>query len=123
MIDNVLVDDGPAAAEGEDEEKPEDKPDKPDETQEKKSSIVVDVTDANINDFTIEDVVMPMVGHDVNLPKNEDLKKIIIDIMKADGITLDNFAKLAANDCISASGSYRKIVAKPEDVWFDVVEM
>ena len=79
----MLVDE-PAAGEGDDEEKPQDKPE---DTQEKKGGFVVDVTDANIDDFTIEDVVMPMVGHDVNLPKNEDLKKIILDIMLADGIT------------------------------------
>ena len=36
---------------------------------------------------------------------------------------MENFAQLADNDCISASGSYRKIVARPEDVWFDIVEM
>ena len=120
MIDNVLLEEGPAAVEGEDEEKPQDKPE---ETQEKKGGIVIDVTDANIGDFTIEDVVMPMVGHDINFPKNEEIKKIITDIMQEDGITIENFAKLAANDCISASGSYRKIVTRPEEVWFDIVEM
>ena len=54
--------------------------------------MVVDVIEANIGDFSIEDVVMPMVGHDVNLPKNEELRKIMIDAMLADGITMDNFA-------------------------------
>lgn len=85
--------------------------------------MVVDVTEANIGDFSIEDIVMPMIGHDINLPKNEELRKIMMDAMLADGITMDNFAGLAANDSISASGSYRKIVTKPEEVWFDIVEM
>ena len=43
--------------------------------------------------------------------------------MQEDRVTMENFAQLADNDCISASGSYRKIVARPEDVWFDIVEM
>jgi len=84
---------------------------------------VVEVTEANIGEFTIEDVVMPIIGHDINMPKNEDLFKIMTDIMLADGINFSQFAQLAANDCVSASGSYRKIIAKPEDVWFDIVDM
>ena len=81
------------------------------------------MTEANIGGFSIEDVVMPMVGHDITMPKNEELSKIMSEVMLVDGITMDQFAKLAKNDCVSASGSYRKIIAKTEEVWFDVVEM
>lgn len=84
---------------------------------------VVDVTEENIADYTIEDVVMPMVGHDIRMPKNEDLVKIIHDLMTKDGITMTNFAQMAIQDSLSCSGAYRKIVTKPDDVVFDIVEM
>ena len=35
--------------------------------------LVLEVTDQNINQFTIQDVVMPMIGHDVRLPSHEGL--------------------------------------------------
>lgn len=66
---------------------------------------------------------MPMVGHGVNMPKHKQLLQIFEAVMQEDGVSIENFAQLAANGCISASGSYRKIVARPDDVWFDIVEM
>jgi len=35
--------------------------------------LVLEVTDQNINQFSIQDVVMPMIGHDVRLPSHEGL--------------------------------------------------
>lgn len=42
---------------------------------------MVDVTEENIKDFTIEDVVLPVVGHEVRLPVNPEMQKIQVDIM------------------------------------------
>jgi len=50
------------------------------------------VTKENLSEFTIEDVVMPMIGYDVQLPENEDLKTIILDILKQDDLSMQNFA-------------------------------
>ena len=44
-------------------------------------SAVIDVTEANIGDYTIDDVVMPMVGHQVRIPTNADLAKIYADLL------------------------------------------
>lgn len=52
----------------------------------------MDVTSENIDQFSIEDVVCPMVGHNIRLPKNDDLRKIIEDIMAEDGITMASIA-------------------------------
>jgi hypothetical protein len=41
---------------------------------------------------------MPMVGNNVKMPKNEELTKIISDLLIKDGITMENFAKLASHD-------------------------
>lgn len=64
------------------------------ETKEKPRVVnpVIDVTEENIGEYTIEDVVMPMVGHDVRMPKNEELLRIIHDLLTKDGITMTNFA-------------------------------
>jgi len=34
---------------------------------------------------------MPMLGHDVRLPKNERLIEIYNEILKADGLSMANF--------------------------------
>ena len=38
-------------------------------------------------------------------------------------MSLANFKQLASLDALSASGAYRKILSKPEEVMFDVTEM
>lgn len=66
------------------------------------------VTEENIGEYTLDDVVMPMVGKSVRLPENEDLKKIYGEYMDKDGITLKMFeAKSMESGC--AHGAYRHI--------------
>ena len=36
---------------------------------------------------------------------------------------MENFARMAKQDSLSASGAYRKIVTRPDDVVFDIVDM
>lgn len=44
-------------------------------------SAMIEVTEANIAEYTIEDVVMPMVGHSVRMPPNSDLATIYADLL------------------------------------------
>jgi tRNA pseudouridine13 synthase len=81
------------------------------------------VTPETVKDFALADVVMPMLGHDVKLPKNEQLVGIYNSILEADGLSMAHFHGQQSVEATSASGSYRKIIAKPEDVQFDIVEM
>jgi hypothetical protein len=49
---------------------------------------LLEVTEANISQYSIEDVVMPVVGFRTRMPNNEDLQKTILDIMAEDGIDM-----------------------------------
>ena len=39
---------------------------------------------------------MPMVGHNVKMPKNTELVQIISELMAKDGISMSDFAKMAS---------------------------
>ena len=56
-----------ADAAAQEEEKKDNKPARRD------ANPVLDVTEENIGEFTIEDVVMPMIGSDIRLPSNSDI--------------------------------------------------
>lgn len=47
------------------------------------------VTQENINNFNIEDVVLPIVGHKIKMPENEEICQIITDIMAEDKMSMD----------------------------------
>jgi tRNA pseudouridine13 synthase len=81
------------------------------------------VTAENIADFTMYDIVLPIVGPSVRLPQHEGMAQIMLDILNEDKITLQMFADQDGVQATSASGDYRKILTKPDDVQFDVVKM
>ena len=64
-----------------------------------------------------------MIGHDVKMPKNEDLLKIFDELLKADGLSLEHFRDQSGVAATSASGSYRRIVTVPDQVQYDIIEM
>jgi tRNA pseudouridine13 synthase len=93
------------------------------------------VTEENISQFTIFDVVMPMIGKSVQFPPNEELKALYDKYMKEDGITIEMFeSKSMESGC--AHGAYRHIgrltfkfnfdnfvlVARAKDIEWDTVE-
>ncbi len=81
------------------------------------------VTEENINKYTIDDVLMPLVGYRTKLPPNAELQKIINDIMEEDQMSFNNFDQQASMDNFtSAWGSYRKIVARAENIVYDIVK-
>lgn len=49
------------------------------------------VTDENIQNFTILDVVMPLVGKSIRFPENEELKALYDEYLAQDEITLKMF--------------------------------
>lgn len=91
LIENEIIDE--VALDDDDDVEEEESKD-----QKRVTSPVIDVTEQNIGQYTIQDVVMPMVGNNVKMPKNEELTKIISDLLIKDGITMENFAKLASHD-------------------------
>jgi tRNA pseudouridine13 synthase len=84
--------------------------------------IIIDVTADNIAQFTIYDVVLPVVGYSIRFPENE-MKDMIMEILKEDNISMDNFTEMSKVSGISCHGAYRKILAIPEDLNFDIIEM
>jgi len=49
---------------------------------------LITVTEDNIKNFTIDDVIFPVVGYKTLLPQNEEMKQIMLDVMAEDGITM-----------------------------------
>ena len=83
---------------------------------------LIEVTPENIHRYTINDVLMPIVGYRTRMPKNEELKQLILSIMAEDKITEETFEKHTLLDSTSAWGSYRKIVGFASEIEYDIVE-
>ena len=73
--------------------------------QEKKANELIEVTEENKANYTLEDVVMPLIGHEVELPKNEKLREIFETLLKEDDMSMDEFRSHAGNAVTSAKGS------------------
>lgn len=76
------------------------------------SEHIVLVTADNRSQFTIYDVVLPIVGGLSRFPKNST-KTYIDQILEEDGVQLEDFSSLSKQWCVN--GSYRKLVVKPTD--------
>lgn len=81
---------------------------------------IVSENDVASNKFTIEDVVVPMMGKKSKLPTNE-LGKIIPQLLKEVGLKKELFED---NKCRSliVNGDYRNIVCHPTDVEYRIEE-
>merc|ERR1712051_1150242 len=84
--------------------------------RELKEARIVKITEENLDQFTIADVVMPIPGYKVSYPDHEELKKIYIELLQADGLE-DGFESLKhSNEFYSLPGDYRSILVTPSDV-------
>jgi len=89
------------------------------------------VTEENIDNYSIEDVVMPLFGKSVRLPPNKDLKALYDQYLDKDGITIAMFESKAMEGGCS-HGAYRHIgmqteylifiVARAKDIQWDTVD-
>ncbi|KAF0687897.1 Aste57867_20389 [Aphanomyces stellatus] len=81
-------------------------------------SDIVFITDDNIGEYTIEDVVLPVHGYSTLLPKN-DVAKIYERCAKDDGV---DFASLKRDQSpeYNLPGSYRHVVCKPKGVVHEI---
>ena len=81
---------------------------------EKMDKIFVDnfdyITEENINKFTFDDLVKPIVGYEIYYPKN-DIKDYITELLKKDDLSFKDFEYQAVN--FNATGYFRKVVEKP----------
>ena len=74
------------------------------------------LTAEEVGDYSINDVLMPLPGYKAIFPANEELKKIYIDLLEADGLMngFDSFKHKV--DFFSLAGAYRSVIVKPTDV-------
>jgi tRNA pseudouridine13 synthase len=79
---------------------------------------VVDELDIKEGKFTIEDVVLPLVGSRVDYPTGSS-GDFLVELMEEDGISKDAFSRIGDKE-ISLCGDYRKLMCKPSDVTFAV---
>lgn len=52
---------------------------------------MIEVTEQNIDSYTLKDVIFPIVGHKVGLPTNPEMRKLIEDLMAKDGMSMSKF--------------------------------
>lgn len=81
---------------------------------------IVDEADVVGKKYHMTDVVLPLVGTKIQYPENES--GALYDSLLADqGITKKQFSTIQDRD-FSLKGDYRKLVCKPSDVDFDILE-
>jgi hypothetical protein len=66
LIDNIDCDENEGA-------EPDDEDDQHPQVKDHKN-LVVDVTSENLHEFSLSDIVMPMVGYETRMPENKDLQ-------------------------------------------------
>lgn len=74
---------------------------------------IIIATDENLSQYSIFDVVLPIIGSRVRLPEN-DVGDEIKRLLKLDKLNLDSFK--AREKLFISYGSYRKIMVKPQNV-------
>jgi tRNA pseudouridine13 synthase len=83
---------------------------------------LIEVTEENIQKYTLKDVVLPICGFRTRMTPNKELTDIMLKIMAEDKITMETYEKQALLDSTSAWGSYRKIIGFAQDIEYDIVE-
>jgi tRNA(Glu) U13 pseudouridine synthase TruD len=78
------------------------------------------VTEADVNEgrYCINDVVLPLLGHQIQLPQNA-VKDVLLELLEKDGLRLSTFGdpKLMS---YRMSGAYRKLVANATDFTWSI---
>ena len=52
---------------------------------------MIEVTEENISNYSISDVIFPIIGHKVAFPSNPEMRKIMEELMNKDGISMAMF--------------------------------
>jgi tRNA pseudouridine13 synthase len=73
------------------------------------------VTETNLKEVTIFDVVLPLLGEDVQLPKVPELQACLVDLL-ADLKLSPSFYRSPNKALWDLRGDYRKLIARPTNV-------
>ncbi|CAI5718657.1 unnamed protein product [Peronospora destructor] len=80
---------------------------------------VVELTEANVDQYSIEDVVLPLPGHAIKYPTNE-IGAAYRKLLTTDGIDLNAHFGPDGSQTYLLDGSYRHLVRKPTRVLFQL---
>jgi len=83
-----------------------------------KEVYTVDQDDVETCKYSIEDVVLPLVGSRVEYP-TDSTGDIYEKILHEDGLSKEDFEKIDDRD-IALGGDYRKVICKPSDVSYEI---
>ncbi|XP_029470895.1 pseudouridylate synthase 7 homolog [Rhinatrema bivittatum] len=83
-----------------------------------KGATAVPVEEANVNNYTIHDVVMPLPGFDVIYPKHK-IGDVYGEMLAADNLDINNMKHKIRE--YSLAGAYRKIIIRPQNVSWELI--
>ncbi|KAL7540680.1 hypothetical protein ACHAXR_010301 [Thalassiosira sp. AJA248-18] len=82
---------------------------------------LVEEQDMKDGKYSMTDVVLPLAGSKIQYPGGS-AGELFDELMKKDGINRASFARIGAIDReIALGGDYRKLICKPSDVSFEVL--
>ncbi|XP_037692371.1 pseudouridylate synthase 7 homolog isoform X3 [Choloepus didactylus] len=84
-----------------------------------KGATATHIEEEDIHNYSIHDVVMPLPGFDVIYPKHK-ISESYREMLTADNLDIDNMRHKIRD--YSLSGAYRKIIIRPQNVSWEVVE-
>jgi tRNA pseudouridine13 synthase len=81
---------------------------------------VVTAEDVAAGSFTIEDIVLPLIGAGTRDPENE-CSKVYDEYLEKQGLTRKMLEQSKDRD-FNCAGDYRKVLCRPSDVDFEILE-
>lgn len=111
---------GDAAAAGAEDDEVKDEPEQQEDPQKEEArrqffkNLVRPLTQADVRAkrYTVYDIVLPLVGHDVSYPTNQ-VRQWYVDLLKQDGLNIDDLKQ--KHKIFSLAGTYRKLLAKADN--------
>lgn len=76
------------------------------------------VTEENLQNYSFDDLYLPLVGYMIKYPKNETYD-IIRKYLAEDDIKLEDFAYQNVN--FNSTGYFRKVTQRPKEIKYDIV--
>uniref|UniRef100_A0A8C8VI43 Pseudouridine synthase 7 n=1 Tax=Pelusios castaneus TaxID=367368 RepID=A0A8C8VI43_9SAUR len=83
-----------------------------------KGATAVHIEEADVDNYSIHDIVMPLPGFDVIYPKHK-IGEAYKEMLAADNLDINNMRHKIRD--YSLSGAYRKIIIRPQNVSWEVV--
>ena len=108
------------SAEKKSEEAPPPPEEKGEEAKKKRSRKVEVVTEENIGEVSVFDLVLPLPGADIRYPENRTRFLYEVELAK-DGLDIESFGS-GSNQKYTLTGDYRKIVGRAKDLEWKVLK-